>query len=436
MSAAVPQVSDDSSALRPGPRRPPKRRRRMMITTVAAVAVIAAAGGGYYAFAKLHTNTPAPAADPFPTALQPLMRQSLSEQTSVDGTLGYAGSYTVVVPTPSSGSSAGGVSSPGGGSPGTGPSGNGSASSGSSSNGSSSGGTFTWLPAGGQMVRQGQRLYSVTNSPVVLLYGPVPVYRSLSAGMTGPDVQQLNSNLVALGDASKADLDPSSDYFSSETTAALGKLQSNLGLPQTGTLPLGQAVFEPSAVRVGNVTATLGAPVNPGSPLLTGTSDTRQAVAQVDPASLPDVSVGAHVSITLPGNQATSGVVTSIGTTASSPSAGSNPSPGSGSSAGGSSAPAATVNVDIRLDHPSAAGALDQAPITVNITTSTVHNVFAVPVGALVAQPSGYGVEVAGPGGTRHIVPVTLGLFDDTQGLVQVTGSGLAAGQQVVVPKI
>jgi hypothetical protein len=164
--------------------------------------------------------------------------------------------------------------------------------------------------------------------------------------------------------------------------------------------------------------------------VLTGTSDTRQAVAQVDPANLPDVSEGAHVSITLPGNQTTSGVVTSIGTTASSPSA------GSGSSAGGSSAPAATVNVDIRLDHPSVAGLLDQAPITINITTSTVHNVLAVPVGALVAQPSSYGVEVAGPGGTRHIVPVTLGLFDDSQGLVQVTGKGLAAGQQVVVPKI
>jgi len=401
-----------------------------MLTAIVAVAVIAAAAVGYYAFTKLHKNTPAPAADPFPTALQPLTRQSLSEQTSVDGTLGYAGTYTVVVPSASSSSPAGGVSSPGGGSPGTSP------SSGAPSNGSSSGGTFTWLPAGGQVVRQGQRLYSVTNSPAVLLYGPVPVYRSLSAGMTGPDVQQLNSDLVALGDASKPDLDPSSDYFSSETAAALGKLQSNFGLPQTGTLPLGQAVFEPSAVRVGNVTATLGAPVNPGSPVLTGTSDTRQAVAQVDPANLPDVSAGAHVTITLPGNQTTSGVVTSIGTTASSPSAGSSPSPGSGSSAGNSSAPAATVNVDIRLDHPSAAGPLDQAPITVNITTSTVHNVFAVPVGALVAQPSGYGVEVAGPGGTRHIVPVTLGLFDDTQGLVQVTGSGLAAGQQVVVPKI
>lgn len=405
-----------------------------MITTIAVVAVIAAAGGGYYAFTKLHKDAPAPAADSFPTALQPLTRQSLSEQTSVDGTLGYAGSYTVVVPSASSGPPSGGVSSPEG-APGTGPSGNGSPASGAS-NGSSSGGTFTWLPAGGQVVRQGQRLYSVTNSPVVLLYGSVPVYRSLSAGMTGPDVQQLNSDLVALGDASKPDLDPSSDYFSSETATALGKLQSNLGLPQTGTLPLDQAVFEPSAVRVGNVTATLGAPVNPGSSVLTGTSDTRQAVAQVGPANLPDVSEGAHVSITLPGNQTTSGVVTSIGTTASSPLAGSSPAPGSGSSAGGSSAPAATVNVDIRLDHPSVAGLLDQAPITVNITTSTVHNVFAVPVGALVAQPSGYGVEVAGPGGTRHIVPVTLGLFDDSQGLVQVTGKGLAAGQQVVVPKI
>ncbi len=31
-------------------------------------------------------------------------------------------------------------------------------------------------------------------------------------------------------------------------------------------------------------------------------------------------------------------------------------------------------------------------------------------------------------------MPVSLGLFDDAEGLVQVTGSGLAAGQKVVVP--
>jgi hypothetical protein len=31
-------------------------------------------------------------------------------------------------------------------------------------------------------------------------------------------------------------------------------------------------------------------------------------------------------------------------------------------------------------------------------------------------------------------VPVSLGLFDDAEGLVQVTGSRLVAGQEVVVP--
>ena len=53
---------------------------------------------------------------------------------------------------------------------------------------------------------------------------------------------------------------------------------------------------------------------------------------------------------------------------------------------------------------------------------------------ALLAQSGGgYAVEVVGAGGSNHLVPVSLGLFDDADGLVQVTGSGLAAGQQVVV---
>src|SRR5581483_506532 len=402
MSASTQQAAEDAATARPSRRRP--KRRRRVVTAVVAVVVIAAGGAGYYELKQLHKNAPAPAATSDNTTLKPVTRQSLSEQTSVDGTLGYSGSYTVVVPSASSGSS--------------------------SSGSSSSGGTFTWLPTDGQVVQQGQRLYSVGNSPVVLLYGSVPVYRGLSEGMTGPDVQQLNGDLVALGDASKADLDPSSDDFSSETATALEKLQSNLGLTQTGTLPVGQAVFQPGAVRVGNVSATLGSQVRPDSPVLTGTSDTRQAVAQVNPTQLPEVSVGAKVSITLPDDDTTPGVVSSIGTTASSSSSGSSSSGSSDSnnnaSSGSSSAPATTVNVDIRLTRPSAAGSIDQAPITVNITTSTVSNVLAVPTDALISEPSGYGVEVAGPDNTRHVVPVTLGLFDDAAGLVQVSGNGLA----------
>jgi hypothetical protein len=46
----------------------------------------------------------------------------------------------------------------------------------------------------------------------------------------------------------------------------------------------------------------------------------------------------------------------------------------------------------------------------------------------------GYGVEVVNAAGVHRLVPVSLGLFDDADGLVQVSGSGLRAGRRVVVP--
>jgi hypothetical protein len=85
-------------------------------------------------------------------------------------------------------------------------------------------------------------------------------------------------------------------------------------------------------------------------------------------------------------------VISSVGTVAS----------GSGSSA--------KIPVYVSLAHPSAAGTLDQAPVTVEITVGTVHNALVVPVAALLAQPwGGYAVEVIGANQTRHPVPVTVG---------------------------
>jgi multidrug efflux pump subunit AcrA (membrane-fusion protein) len=93
-----------------------------------------------------------------------------------------------------------------------------------------------------------------------------------------------------------------------------------------------------------------------------------------------------------------------------------------------------TIPVYVSLRNQSAIGSLDLAPVTVEITVGTVRNVLVVPVGALLAQPGGgYAVEVVGSGGTRHLVPVTAGIFDDADGLVQVSGA-LTPGQRVVVP--
>ena len=86
----------------------------------------------------------------------------------------------------------------------------------------------------------------------------------------------------------------------------------------------------------------------------------------------------------------------------------------------------------ITLDSAPSGAALDQAPVNVNITSQRADNVLAVPVNALVAlQGGGFGVDVLSGGGSRLVGGAT-GLYSDT--MVQVSGSGLAAGMRVEVP--
>ena len=305
-------------------------------------------------------------------------------------------------------------------------------------------GTYTELPAAGQVISQGQAFYRVNDSPVVLLYGSTPAYRTLSAGATGADVAELNADLVALGYATSARLSPTSAAFGSATTTALEKLQAALGEVKNGTLSLGQAVFEPTVMRVTTVSAQLGVGAQTGQTVTQATSTTRQVQVALDASQQTDVAVGDKVTITLPNNQTTPGVVSSVGTVATCPSS-SGPGESSSDSAapgtdtcstassGSSSTP--TITVSVTPSDPAATGTWDQAPVQVGITTASVPSALVVPVTALLAQPGGgYVVEVVGAGGTNHLVAVSLGLFDDADGLVQVTGAGLAAGQQVVVP--
>jgi hypothetical protein len=306
-------------------------------------------------------------------------RQDIAATTPVTATLGYAGSYPVT---------------------------------------GRGGGTVTWLPSAGQVIRQGQALYRVDNgSPVVLLYGSVPDWRSLDEGATGQDVSQLNHDLVHLGYADRTDITVLGwDYYSWETAFAVQKLEERLGVSAPpGSLALGQLVFEPEALRVAEVTGSLGGPAS--GTVLTATSDRQVVTIALSTSQESEVVAGDSVTVTLPDGASTSGRISSVGTVAS------------------GTAAAAAIPVTVTLTHPSAAGTLDQAPVTVNVTTaSSPGPVLAVPVGALLAQaPGGYVVEVVGPDGGRRYVPVQPGIFDDADGLVQVTGA-LTPGQSVVVP--
>jgi hypothetical protein len=287
-------------------------------------------------------------------------------------------------------------------------------------------GTYTELPALGQVISQGQVLYRVNDIPVVLLAGSTPAYRTLSLGATGPDVAQLNADLVALGSITAAQLNPTSASFGPVTAFAVAKLQTTVGLAPTGTLALGQAVYQPTAVRVTTVAAEPGAGAQPGQAVLQGTSDVRQVQVALEASQQADVAVGDTVTITLPDNRTTPGVVFSVGTVAVSP---------ANSGSGGSGDAIPTITVDVIPSDPAGTGTWDQAPVQVGITTARVPDALAVPVTALLARPGqGYVVELAPAHDSSRFVPVSLGLFDDADGLVQVTGSGLAAGQRVVVP--
>ena len=303
-------------------------------------------------------------------------------------------------------------------------------------------GTYTDLPVVGQVITQGQVLYRVDDSPVVLLHGSTPAYRTLAVGVTGADVEELNADLLALGDAAPSQLSPMSDYFGSATMTALERLQASLGIPQSGTLSLGQAVFEPASLRITFVSAQPGASAQNGQPAIQATSTTRVVLVSLDASQQTDVAVGNAVSITLPDNETTPGVVSSVGAIASCPS--SSDSAGSSSnsaapgtdlcSSGSAGNTSPTITVDVTPSDPAATGTWDQAPVQVGITTASVPHALAVPVTALLAQSGGgYSVEVLGAAGASHLVGVSLGLFDDAQGLVQVTGN-LTAGQKVVVP--
>jgi hypothetical protein len=404
-------------------RRARQRSRRRWLVAGVVVLVVAAAAGTVLATGVIGRRGSAgsgTASNGYRTGTATVTRQSLTAQTQVNATLGDAGSWTVVVPQASASSGAGAGASL----------------------------TFTWLPRVGRTIRQGQVIYRVSASPVVLLYGNVPAYRDLSKGMTGADVAQLNADLVKLGYATSAALGPrpSWDYYSAETAYAVELLQAKVGLTDTGTLSLGEAVFLPGpALITGWGGTTLpGAPAAPGTVVATASSTTPVVTIDLDAGQQSEVRAGDPVSITLPDGATTPGVISQISRVASPSSSDSssgggsaNSSPGnsSGASPNNSGGTGATITVLASLKHPKTAGKLNSAPVTVTITTGRVSNALTVPVNALLAQPGGgYAVEVTGPGG-HHLVKVTPGLFDDAAGLVQVTGH-LTPGQHVVVPGI
>jgi peptidoglycan hydrolase-like protein with peptidoglycan-binding domain len=364
-------------------------RRRGARAGVAVLAVVVLGAGTVVVIEQLHYQPQVVAAS-VQTSTATVVRTDLATTLQVGGTLGYAGTYPVANQAP---------------------------------------GTYTWLPALGQVVGRGQRLYEVNGQPVILCYGDRPVWRALALGVPdGQDVTQLKQNMIALGFAPAATMIVN-DHFDLATYYAVRRWQTALGVPVTGAVGLADIVYAPGPIRVASLQATLGSPAQPG-PLLQATG-TEPVVSVAIPVTQEYLAtVGDHVTVTLAdGTTTVPGTITSESTVATQGGGqGSGPAPSNSPSSGNGPA---QVTATVRLANPAAATVYDQAPVTVNVTDQSVHGVLAVPINALVALAGGgYGVWVAGHG-TRRLVGVHTGLFSDT--LVQVSGD-IAVGMTVEVP--
>src|SRR5579859_3365913 len=253
-----------------------QRRRRRRAAAVTAPVVVAGVAAGIVLSGPPWRSAHPAAAVTLGTA--PVVRTDLTNTIQVSGSIGYAGAYTVVNQV--------------------------------------AGTAYTALPAPGATIRRGQGLYEVDGTPVTLFYGARPEWRPLSEGVTpGPDVTQLDRNLIALGYGAGLTV---SDYFTGATAYAVELWQTARGLPVTGTVPLGQVAYAPGPLRITGVTPVPGSPPQPGTAVATATSPVPEVIAAVPVGQEHLVKAGDAVTVTLPdGVSTTPGVVTSLSSVAS-----------------------------------------------------------------------------------------------------------------------
>jgi peptidoglycan hydrolase-like protein with peptidoglycan-binding domain len=298
-------------------------------------------------------------------------------------------------------------------------------------------GTVTWLPKAGSTVKQGERLYDVNETSAYLMYGSIPMYRTLQSGVSsGRDVEQLESDLHSMGfDSDGMTIDTT---FTSATTAAIEAWQAHLGVTQNGVVTPALITFLPSSLRVQSLSAQVGDSASVGTSLYSASGTDRIATVTLSAADSTVAKSGERVDVTLPNGHSVPGVIESVATATSSSSGGSGANSGSGGSVNqqgaGATAASSSVDVTVAVADPVAAQQPDQTPVSVAFTSSGAKNVLAVPVTALIAlSGGGYAVEVQQSTGSTQLLAVTPGLYA-VGGMVQVSGSGLSEGMTVVIP--
>ncbi len=129
-------------------------------------------------------------------------------------------------------------------------------------------GTITATAPEDAVLATGDTLFVVDDRPVVLLAGATPAYRTLRQDIDeGPDVEQLEAALVALGYDPDGLITVDGD-FTANTENMVEAWQEDTGAEVDGRVDLGEVVFLDADVTVESVLAEAGSTIGPGQGVL------------------------------------------------------------------------------------------------------------------------------------------------------------------------
>ena len=378
---AEPDPGRDDEAQRATSHERRRPRRRTVIVAVSATALLLLAGGLAALLWQQNGASAAPTRLGTPVSETAVAKGSVVVETNAAGTLQYSAQRALA----------------------SGPS-----------------GVVTSLLPVGTSVSAGSALYTVNTSPVVLLSGSIPAWRTFESGMApGDDVRQLEENLAAFGLFS-GDVDTE---FTALTARAIRSWQKSLGVEQTGTIERSMIVFSTADIRIAEHKSVVGATVGEGAELYVISSNEKSVSLHLKLSDQRLAATDAPVTIMLPTGAETPGLVTAVGA----PTEQAGPDP---------SAPKSVVlPVMIRLADPAAAAEFDRASVTVRFSSTLSAEALTVPVEALLAiDDASFAVEIANadPEKPRTRIPVTTGAFGS--GRVEISGAGISEGLLVVVP--
>jgi hypothetical protein len=377
--------SNDGDGLPPGADGRLRRRRHPVRTSLIVLTVAAvAAAGGIAATGALggDTGTASEAAPSGPASTAEVKQATLTRSETVEGDLGYGDAQSVQA----------------------------------SGGGSAGAGTITRLPGEGAVITRGQSVYSVNEAKVPLLYGAIPLYRTLGVDSEGDDVRQLEENLAALGYTGFT----VDDEYTANTATAVKAWQEDLNRTESGKVAPGDAVVASGAKRIAEVKAALGTAVS--GEILTWTGTQRLVTVDLEAQYEDLVKEGTKATVKLPDGTTADATVTRIGNAATAKPA-----------ASGDSSDTTTLPVTLSVKDQNKLGRYQAAPVDVTLTAETRKNVLAVPVNALIAREGGgYAVQAVTADGVENR-QVKLGLF--ANGLVEISGAGITKGLKVGIPQ-